>query len=68
MMGQKYINRHSCNGVILFLMLIALAMVLITSRFVILPLLFFAVAAYILPILEHATGYLAMALTVCKNE
>ena len=56
------------HGIILFLFLIAFAMVEMSSNFLFLPLFFFAVVPYVVPLLEYATSYLGVALTVSKIE
>lgn len=67
-MYVPFMHSRGCHGVILFLSLLALAMVQMTLFVIFLPLFFFAVVAYALPMLEYATGYLSVALTICKNE
>lgn len=59
---------HGYHGILLFLLLCATAMVQMYTFICVLPLLFFVVVAYTLPVLKSATGYLAVALTICKIE
>lgn len=67
-MNLSYPGRYMHHGFMYFFYLMALAMVQLTSFYVLLPLCVLAVAAYVCPRLEHANGYLSIALTVCKNE
>lgn len=67
-MHPSDLNRYGCHGILLFLSLVAWAMVAMSPLFIILPLLALVVIAYLLPPRKHAAAYLAVALTVCKNE
>lgn len=61
--------RYTCShGIVLFLFLIAFAMVQMSSMYVFLPLIFLAVALFVLSILGSVAYYLRIALTICKNE
>lgn len=67
-MDAIIINRYGgYHGILLFLLLVAFAMVQMSPFYVILPLFLLAVA-YALPILGSATSYLAIVLTVSKKE
>lgn len=61
------LNDCGYHGVLLFLFLLALAMVRLFAAFVLIPLIL-TLLANILPIPRRAAGYLAVARTVCKNE
>ena len=59
---------NGSHGIILFLFLIAFAMVQISSSLIFFTLIFLAPVLYVLPTFAQATGYLAVALTVSKIE
>ena len=67
-MNASLIDRYRHNGFLLFMLLVAFAMVQMASFYVLLPLIFFAIITYILPEALYPAGYLTVALTVCKNE
>lgn len=67
-MSPAFINRYGHNGILLFFMLIASAMLMLSACFILLPLPLPLLATCLLPIALCATGYLAIARTVCKNE
>lgn len=56
------------HGIIYFLMLVALAMTRIAPIIVLLPVIYVAVISFVIGLPEYETGYLAVALSVCKNE
>ncbi|RCX16365.1 hypothetical protein DFR58_111110 [Anaerobacterium chartisolvens] len=56
------------RGLIYFLMLIVLAMMLINPIVVLLPVIFIVSMSCKAYIPECQTGYISVALTVCKNE
>lgn len=64
---RSSIRYHGFHGVMLFLFLIASAMMQIFSFVVLLPLLVLA-AVLALSVPDYDTGYLSVALTICKNE
>ncbi len=67
MESDFFMNRVFC-GFIYFLMLAALAMTLLNTIIVLLPAILIVVISFIFGIPEYITGYIAVALSVCKNE
>ncbi len=60
-------NRIYC-GLFYFFILVALAMALINPVIAPLPAIFMAVISFVLAVSENARGYIALALSVRKNE
>jgi hypothetical protein len=67
-MKSDFFKNRVFHGFIYFLMLVALAMTLINPIIVLLPAIFMAVVSFVFVIPEYTTGYIAVALSVCKNE
>ena len=66
--NPNFFKHRIYHGIIYFLMLVALAMTLIAPIIMLLPALFMAVVSYVIGTPEYETGYIAVALSVCKNE
>lgn len=67
-MNSTFFHKHVFHGIIYFLMLVALAMILINPMFVLLPTVFLAIISFVIGVFDWETGYLAVARSVCKNE
>lgn len=67
-MKSDFFKNRVFRGFIYFLMLVALAMALINPIIVLLPAVFMAVVSCTFSIPEYKTGYIAVVLSVCKNE
>lgn len=67
-MNPAYINCRGYHGIILFLFLVARAMVAMSTGVVILVLFTLLLLSRLQALPVGQTGYLAVALTVCKNE
>lgn len=65
---SDFFKNRVFRGFIYFLMLVALAMTFINPIIVLLPAIFMAVVSFVFSIIEYTTGYIAVALSVCKNE
>lgn len=62
------LHRYCQSRIVYFLFLIAFALVQMSPLYVLLPLPLLAAIACVTLDLPLGTGYLAVALTVCKNE
>ncbi len=67
-MESDFFMNRVFGGFIYFLMLAAIAMSLLNTIIVLLPAIFIAVVSFVFGIPEYLTGYIAVALSVCKNE
>ena len=66
--NPNFFKHRIYHGIIYFLMLVALAMTLIAPIIMLIPAVLMAVISFIIGIPECETGYIAVALSVCKNE
>jgi len=64
----NFFKNRVFHGIIYFLMLVALAMTLMNPIIVLLPAVLAIVIPFAFGISEYETGYIAVALSVCKNE
>lgn len=67
-MNPNFFYKRVFYDIIYFLTLVTLAMTLINPIVVLLPTVFLAVISFVIGIFDCETGYLAVALSVCKNE
>ncbi len=67
-MSSNFFRNRIYYGLIHFFILAALAMVLINPVIAPLPAIFMAVISFVLAVSENTRGYIALALSVHKNE
>lgn len=67
-LNSNFFKNRVLRGFIYFLMLTALVMTLLNPIIALLPVIFMAVISFVFGVSEYKTGYLAVALSVCKNE